>query len=67
MTRTGPRQVRKVRGEIVERLAHRWDAEPRGDGKTIWCEIYEAMPGPERRNSPGAAGAGGVLERTGGG
>ncbi|EPH39353.1 hypothetical protein STRAU_7588 [Streptomyces aurantiacus JA 4570] len=48
---------------LMELLAERWGVDPRGEGKSIWFELYEASPGagPE----PGGAVEGAVGEAGG--
>ncbi|MGW0185108.1 SpoIIE family protein phosphatase [Streptomyces sp. NPDC003362] len=40
---------------LIELLAHEWGVDPRGEGKSIWFEIYESDESDE-----GAGGVGGV-------
>ncbi|MFD9068867.1 ATP-binding SpoIIE family protein phosphatase [Streptomyces lasiicapitis] len=46
---------------LMELLAERWGVDPRGEGKSIWFELYEASAGdavsPEDAGAAGAAGA----------
>ncbi|WP_143642036.1 ATP-binding protein, partial [Streptomyces viridochromogenes] len=30
---------------LIELLAHAWGVDPRGEGKSIWCELYESGGG----------------------
>ncbi|MEV5949643.1 SpoIIE family protein phosphatase [Streptomyces sp. NPDC051993] len=43
---------------LMQMLADAWGVDPRGDGKSIWFELYEAGAGGSRetKGSPGAAG-----------
>ncbi|MEV5277356.1 SpoIIE family protein phosphatase [Streptomyces sp. NPDC052811] len=43
---------------LMQMLADAWGVDPRGDGKSIWFELYEAGAGGSRETegSPGAAG-----------
>ena len=31
---------------LLDELADAWGVDPRGDGKSLWFELYEAAPGP---------------------
>ncbi|MFI6106076.1 SpoIIE family protein phosphatase [Streptomyces sp. NPDC051310] len=48
---------------LMEVLAHAWGVDPRGEGKSIWFELYE---GPGTEGATGAAGAMGPAGETGG-
>ncbi|WP_344318782.1 ATP-binding protein, partial [Streptomyces yatensis] len=39
---------------LLEMLADNWGVDPRGDGKCIWYELYEASP--DERPDPAADG-----------
>ncbi|WP_371653612.1 MULTISPECIES: SpoIIE family protein phosphatase [unclassified Streptomyces] len=41
---------------LMEMLADRWGVDPRGEGKSIWFELYE---GPDGESAGGSAGPGG--------
>ncbi|MEU5434142.1 SpoIIE family protein phosphatase [Streptomyces sp. NPDC020719] len=43
---------------LMEMLAERWGVDPRGEGKSIWFEIYEgeASPGGPGEGGPGTSG-----------
>ncbi|MER7200194.1 ATP-binding protein, partial [Streptomyces sp. NPDC000188] len=41
---------------LMELLAHRWGVDPRGEGKSIWFELYEPSADVSREPPDGAAG-----------
>ncbi|HET6858170.1 MAG TPA: ATP-binding SpoIIE family protein phosphatase, partial [Streptomyces sp.] len=42
---------------LMEMLADAWGVDPRGEGKSIWFELYEVAGGPDAEADPGAGPA----------
>ncbi|GGR82800.1 magnesium or manganese-dependent protein phosphatase [Streptomyces aureoverticillatus] len=50
---------------LMELLAERWGVDPRGEGKSIWFELYEASQGADASPGAGPEPGGAVEEAVG--